>query len=119
MEQRMSDPTTGESYGPVFTAIATALGVKLNTSTHHGSTYYIIEATGQTALVSLTNYLDNYPLFSSKLLNYNDFRTCLHMILAKDHTSAEGRAKALALKMGMNDKRSFYNWDHLDKLSSY
>jgi hypothetical protein len=115
----MADPTTGESYEPVLSAIATAFGITLNTSLHHGTTYFILETMGQSTLVSLTNYLDVFPLFTSKLLNYNDFRTCLYMMLAKEHTSSIGRAKALALKSGMNNSRTFYSWDHLDKLSSY
>lgn len=72
--------------------------------------YYIITVTSPTKLKSLIQYLDTYPLFSSKLLNYLDFRKCVQMMLGNEHLTAEGRTKIKALKAGMNNKRTYYNW---------
>jgi hypothetical protein len=64
-------------------------------------------------------YFNKYPLFSSKRLNYNDWLACHNLIISGHHLTELGRNKALQLKEGMNSKRSYYNWDHLDQLNTY
>ena len=39
------------------------------------------------------------------------------MMLNKEHLTISGREKISILKEGMNSKRTYYNWDHLDKLN--
>lgn len=116
LEQRMADPNTGDSYGPVLTLITDALGVKLNTIAHGGTSYYIIALTSPAKAAILINYLDNYPLFTSKFLNYSDYKVCVDLMNSKQHLTAEGRAKAKILQGGMNSTRTFYSWDHLARL---
>jgi hypothetical protein len=41
------------------------------------------------------------------------------MMLAREHLSKDGREIIKTLKSGMNSKRTYYNWDHLEKLSKY
>jgi hypothetical protein len=120
LEQRKVDPDTGESYASVLGAIATALGVSLNTAIHNGNVeYYNIAVTSPTKLVVLIDYINRFPLFSSKWLNYLDFRTCHQMMLAKEHLTEDGRNRILSIKEGMNNKRTYYDWTHLDKLCGY
>jgi len=120
IEQRKTEPKTKLSYAPVLDSIASFLDVKLNTSIHNeGIEYYSISFTSPAKLKSLIQYLDIFPLFSRKLLNYLDFRTCVYMMLAQEHLSNEGRDIIKDLKSGMNSKRTYYNWSHLDKLSKY
>lgn len=113
LEQRMTDPDTGLSYGPALTLMANALESKLGTSVHHGTTYYIISVTSPAKAAILINYLDTFPLFSSKLLNYSDYKVCVELMLNKQHTTDTGRATAKALRDGMNSTRTFYSWHHL------
>ena len=120
LEQRKIDPDTGLSYESVLESVVLALEVKLNTSNHNeGIDYYSIAVTSPAKLSTLIKYLDRYPLYSSKLLNYLDFRKCVDMMLSREHLSKEGRDKIKYIKAGMNSKRIYYNWDHLDKLSNY
>lgn len=108
LEQRQTDPVTGMSYKPVLDAIATALGVSLGTSTHHGNMqYFIIAVTSPAKLSVLVNYLDKYPLFSGKRMNYNDFKVCHSMMLNKSHLTGEGREQIASLKAGMNSTRTY------------
>jgi hypothetical protein len=109
LEQRKLDPATHVSYEPVLSAIASALGVALGTSIHNQNVeYYLIAVSSPAKLITLINYLDKYPLFSSKRMNYNDFKTCYFMMLNKSHLTAEGRAQITKIKAGMNSTRTQY-----------
>jgi hypothetical protein len=119
LEQRMSDTETGSSYEPILTAIATVMTAALNTTLHKGVTYYIIAVTSPAKLVLLSNYLKQYPLWSSKLMNYRDFYTCLSIMLKKQHLTDEARAEIKLLRDGLNSTRTQFNWDHLKQLESY
>lgn len=120
LEQRKVDPNTGVSYLDVMTSIASALGVSLSSSTHHGNVdYFLISASSTKSRVIIVNYFTRFPLFSSKRLNYLDWLACHNLIVSKNHTTQEGRDQALKLKSGMNSKRTYFNWDHLETLRSY
>lgn len=120
LEQRKLDPVTNASYSDIMSAIATALGITLSSSKHNGGVeYFLISATSAKARAILVSYFTNYPLYSSKRLNYLDWLTIHNLIVNKTHTTPEGRELALKLKSGMNSKRSYLNWDHLETLKSY
>ncbi len=120
IEQRIIDPSTELSYYSVIKSIASSLGVELNTSLHNkGISYYIVSVTSPAKLKTLINYLDTYPLFSSKLLNYLDFKSCVNLMLSREHLTEQGRDNIKTIKAGMNRKRTYYTWDHLEKLSEY
>lgn len=38
-------------------------------------------------------------------------------MLNKEHLTISGREKITILKESMNNKRTYYNWDHLEKLN--
>jgi len=39
------------------------------------------------------------------------------MLIDKQHLASEGRTKIKTIKAGMNSKRFYYNWDHLEYLN--
>lgn len=120
IEQRIIDPSTELSYYSVMKSIASSLNVELNTSLHNeGIEYYIVSVTSPAKLKTLINYLDTYSLFSSKLLNYLDFKYCVNLMLSRKHLTEQGRENIKIIKAGMNRKRTYYTWDHLEKLSEY
>lgn len=63
----------------------------------------------------LISYLDKFPLFSSKRLNYNDWIKVLSYFKVKEHTKPESIKEIIEIKLKMNDRRTEYNWDHLQK----
>ncbi len=65
-------PTNNESYGPVFEKIITFLNAKLGIRKrlHSKNSYYIIRVENRLSCLSLIEYLDKYPLLSSKYLDY-------------------------------------------------
>ena len=54
-------------------------------------TSYIIAITSPTKLSIIINYLEEYPLFTSKFINYKDFCSCVNIILNREHLTTEDR----------------------------
>lgn len=120
LEQRKVDPNSGNSYLEVMTNIAVALGVSLNISIHNTDLeYFSINASSTNSRGKIVNYFTQFPLFSSKRLNYLDWYACHNLIMDKIHTTQEGRDSALKLKNSMNSKRTYFDWTHLETLKSY
>lgn len=63
----------------------------------------------------LVNYLNEYPLFGSKFLDYNNWKEILNLFNPKFKYSQDNMDKVLNLKKEMNDKRTIFTWDHLNK----
>lgn len=72
LEQRMIYPKTNESYNFILNKICLALDVKLHTRIREGKkdSYYIIRLENQNSIKLLIDYLDIYPLLSSKHLDF-------------------------------------------------
>lgn len=60
----------GESYGPILNLIANSFNCKLNKVVKSQGTYYQLVANDLNALNSIKEYLENYPLLTSKHLDY-------------------------------------------------
>lgn len=119
IDQRMLDPQTQDSYFDIMSSIATALGVTLKTIVRRHGEYYHISATSAKARHIIASYFSQYPLFTSKYLNYLDWLACHKLIESNQHTTVTGQEQALKLQNGMNSTRTYYNWDHLERLKSY
>lgn len=61
----------------------------------------------------LIDYLSNYPLFSSKFQNYNDFKKVVNIIKNKEHKTKEGLFKIFEITKTMNNRRNVFIWDQL------
>lgn len=59
----------------------------------------------------LRNYLDQFKLQGTKYLDYQDWKSILQFFEEDKHN--ENTHKIVEIKSGMNQKRSEYNWDHL------
>jgi len=77
-----------------------------------------VRITNKESATVLVNYFDNFPIFSSKYMNYQDWRKAYDiLIIRKEHL---GKNKlniynnVKYLKDNMNKKRFLFNWDHLD-----
>ena len=118
IEQRMIDPITNESYNDVLTEIAHFLGCNLLTRKQKstGNEYFVLTASSKSSLSITINYFDNFPLFSSKYLDYKDWKKASMLILTDKHYTEQGIQKIDLLKNNMNRKRVCFYWDHLNKL---
>ena len=106
--QNMIYKPTGESCIPFMTEIANLFECKLNYRKYN-ALVFIVGANSKHCLVR--NYFDKYPLMSSKYLNYKDYLKGLDY-LGRSLTIKE-ISEIQTIKNSMNNKRIFYNWDHL------
>lgn len=103
-----SGKKTGKSYESILKLIAETFGVQLTTTIHNRNiSYYLIAITSPAKLAILINYLNEYSLFTSKYLNFQDFSNCVNMMLNKEHLTISGREKITILKESMNNKRTY------------
>lgn len=77
---------------------------------------YRVRTTNIKGNLTLIDYLEKYPLFSSKYLNYLDWKKVLAFFEKKTHTKPESINVIIGIKSKMNNKRTEFNWDHLGKL---
>lgn len=64
----------------------------------------------------LINYLDKYPLFSSKYLDSLNWKNIYEIKINKIYKLEEGTNLLIALKSQMNNNRINFDWEHLDNL---
>lgn len=82
--------------------------------------FYLLEFTKKKSIEKLQKYLDKYPLYSSKYLDYMEWIKIV--LLSTKEARAINRAggahktKIDSAKNSMNSKRTIYNWDHLKNL---
>ena len=109
-------PKTNESYNFLLNKICLALNVKLNTRIRVNikKSYYIVKVENQNSIKLLIDYLDIYPLLSSKYLDFLCWKIVFNEIINKNHMTVEGRKIASEQKSQMNDSRTYFNWDHLN-----
>ena len=116
----MLDPVTGDSNLKVLTNIAEFLNCNLLTRKQKstGNEYYNITASSKLSLNIIVKYLEVYPLFTSKYMDYKDWKKIVLLILENKHYTEEGLIKTDYVRNSMNKKRTYYTWDHLNKLSA-
>lgn len=75
-----------------------------------------VRNTNISGAINIKEYFDKFPLFSSKYLDFLCWSEALQLILDKVHLNKEnnsGIIKLENLKNSMNNKRTYFNWDHL------
>ena len=68
--------------------------------------------------LKLVYYLKKNNLYSSKYLNYLDWLLVLNLISENKHKSLEGKNQIRLIRDGMNNKRTYFNWNHLQNFHS-
>lgn len=96
--------------------IAEAFQSNLKLSKHHNPVkyYHKIAIGGRVRSQGLINYLNQYPLMSSKRLDYQAWETTHELFRKGSHLKPEGLTMIKQLKEGMNTKRTYLNWSHLE-----
>lgn len=119
IEQRMFEPKNKESYFNVLTDIANFLGCKLLTRKQLSTSneYYTLAASSRKSILVVYKYFELFPLFSSKYLDYKDWSNAVKLMLKNEHLTELGLIEIDSLKKNMNNKRTYFNWDHLDNLN--
>jgi hypothetical protein len=116
--KEVNDELGGSSFFGIMSKITSYLTVNLlsRTRTKNENIYYSFMAIAHSSLSHniIRNYLNRYPLFSSKYNDYLDWCKVLDIIKEEKHKSKEGLLECINIKNNMNTKRtSFANWRHL------
>ena len=120
LEQRLSLKSTNKnqdnSYKPIMLKIQSFFGFNtdLRESKHNEDKFYwIVEVTSLNRLNLLIQYLNNYPLLTSKRNDFEDWCKVYQLIADNKHLSEDGKLLIKNIKSNMNKKREIFNWDHL------
>ena len=118
LEQRMIYPKTKENYYIILNKICLFLNIKLavRNRLNYKHSYYIIRVENQESTKILIDYLNKYPLLSSKFLDFLEWERSFLIISKKVHMTIQGKEIILAAKNNMNNNRTYFNWDHLNFL---
>ena len=118
LSQRQKDPLVsfGDSNELFLANIAKFLNVSLkNTRENTPYPQYRLRTMSLKTNLLLVDYLNEYPLFGSKFLDYNNWKEILNLFNPKFNYSKENIDKILNLKSNMNDKRTVFYWNHLNR----
>ena len=108
IEQRMVDPVSNENYIKVLTDISNFLNCNLliRKQKSTGNEYYCLTASSKFSLNLIVSYLEIYPLFSSKYLDYKDWSKIVFLILDNKHYTEQGINETEYVRNGINRKRT-------------
>lgn len=112
ISQRATDKS-GESLEKVMLKIAEFLLVKLN-SREFSVKYrqFVIYTSNRESNRILIDYLNAYPLLSSKYLDFRDWETANHIFINKLYKDQAQYEKIRELKAHMNKGRTYFSWSH-------
>lgn len=77
--------------------------------------HYIIVTNSYKSNISVINYLTKYLLFSSKYLDYCNYKEIVKLFSNNLEHTLENIELIIKNKKSMNNNRRIYNWDHLNK----
>lgn len=110
IDQRKSDPVTGESYKPLFEKISQFFETTLG----EGEKYLNMTASSVKSIKVILSYFERHTLISSKYLNYKDWEIVANYVINKEQYIKKEEVKKI--KSGMNSLRTIYNWEHLNNI---
>jgi hypothetical protein len=108
----------GDSFESIMETIRSFVGGSLRTVVRKEirTPMLLVRTLNRTANEAVIAYLVQYPLMSSKHLDFLAWREAFRLYLNQDLTNVERLQAAQALKSSMNSKRTVLNWEHLSRL---
>lgn len=114
LPQRALD-VSGHSLNPVMLKLAEFLNCKLQTRTFkEGFSQFIVNTSSIESNKILIEYLNRYPLLSSKYLDFKNWEKALNLYILKLHRDPIYLEEIRNLKLSMNTGRTEFNWEHLE-----
>lgn len=74
---------------------------------------YRVRTTSLKGNILLETYLNKFPLFGTKYLDYKDWVIVLDIFKSGKNRIELGKEKIISIKNNMNDNRTLFTWDHL------
>ena len=114
IEQRKFHKLTNVPFEGLMLHLAQFLTINLTTSIHHnGMGYWCLEVLSFKRMHTIVDYLNAYPLLTSKCNDFEAFKSAFDMVRLNKHLTIEGKQAILKLKNNMNNKRTVFDWSHL------
>jgi hypothetical protein len=118
LPQRATDKS-GESLEKVMLKITEFLLVKLNKRTFSEKYHqFVVSTSNRVSNNILIEYLNTYPLLSSKYLDFKDWETANNIYINKLHKDPIQYEKIRELKANMNNGRTSFSWSHHKQILS-
>lgn len=118
LPQRATDKS-GESLEKVMLKITEFLLVKLNKRTFSEKyRQFVVSSSNRVSNKILIDYLNTYPLLSSKYLDFKDWETANNIYINKLHKDPIQYEKIRKLKANMNNGRTYFSWSHHKQILS-
>jgi len=108
--QAISDKK-GNDKKDIMLRLAKFANVNLNTTSKasvQSKSQYVVKTSTLASNFIISNYLNSYPLFSSKFNNFQDFYKVLFLIKNKDHLTEKGKDFIFNIKNSMNKNNCFF-----------
>ncbi len=116
--QRKTDKS-GESLEELMLKIAEFLLVKLSKRVFSEKFHqFVINTSNHVSNKILIDYLNTYPLLSSKYLDFKDWETANNIYINKLHKDPVQFEKIRNIKANMNNNRTYFFWAHLELILS-
>lgn len=80
---------------------------------------YVVTIAKRSSILLVIQYFSLFPLFSTKRLNYLDWKAVAEMVQNREHLTPEGFLNIRAKKDSMNSHRTEFNWDFLTRENFY
>lgn len=103
----------GESYKNIMENISKYLRVSLKWRNINNYPQFTVTTSNYDSNKYLINYLDKYPLFTSKYLNYMDWLNGFNIFNNKSKNHPIILKEIRLLKSKMNKNREIFTWNHL------
>lgn len=120
LERSLIYPNSEQNYFTILNRISTFFNVRLaclpDNILNNKKKYYLIRIENHKSINLLISYLNKYPLLSSKYLDFLEWEKAFNEIINKTHYNEQGRKIILTAKNNMNNKRTSFNWNHLNFL---
>jgi hypothetical protein len=109
LAQKMTN-LNSDSLMDIMTKISHFLSINIKIRSKYNQ-YWIRTSSVQSNFI-LIKYLETYPLFSSKYLDFVAWTKIFNLILEKKHR--DNLTSIIKYKENMNSKRTYFNWNHLN-----
>jgi hypothetical protein len=104
----------GFSYYDLMMSISSFLEASLKPFSNKNKLYYRLRTLNKSSNSLLIAYLDKYPLFGVKYLDYLDWLKIYKLFIKKEHLDINNFETIKNIQNNMNDSRHFFLWDHLN-----
>ena len=101
----------------IIKKISEFINCNLKTTTNYKHLQYAARTANIKGNIAIKEYLNKYPLFSGKYLDFSVWKKVFNMIVNKKHKN--NAETIIKFKSTINSRKTYFNWNHLNKFYTY